>query len=148
MNIVLHFTAYGRPAPQGSKRHVGKGIMVESSKHLKPWRDDVKAAAEKAIADQLVTVFPLDGPVSLLVVFTVPKPKSAPKRRKTWPAKMPDLSKLIRSTEDAMTAAGVWTDDARVVEYRYVGKTYPNEGVGSLPVPGVQVWVEVMEDVA
>ena len=26
------------PAPQGSKRHVGKGVMVESCKHVKPWR--------------------------------------------------------------------------------------------------------------
>jgi hypothetical protein len=26
------------PAPQGSKRHVGKGVMVESCKNVKPWR--------------------------------------------------------------------------------------------------------------
>ena len=31
----------GLPAPQGSKRHVGGGIMVESSKRAKPWRQDV-----------------------------------------------------------------------------------------------------------
>lgn len=26
------------PAPQGSKAHVGKGVMVESCKNVKPWR--------------------------------------------------------------------------------------------------------------
>ena len=37
------FTVHGLPAPQGSKRHVGKGVMVESSKYVKPWREAVKA---------------------------------------------------------------------------------------------------------
>ena len=34
----------GIPAPQGSKRHVGHGIMIENSKRVKPWRQDVKEA--------------------------------------------------------------------------------------------------------
>jgi hypothetical protein len=28
------FTVLGKPAPQGSKRHVGKGVMIESSKQV------------------------------------------------------------------------------------------------------------------
>ena len=35
----------GVPAPQGSKRHIGHGIMIENSKKVKPWRQDVRAAA-------------------------------------------------------------------------------------------------------
>jgi len=38
--------------------------------------------------------------------------ENAPRR----PAKMPDLSKLVRATEDALTDAGLWRDDAQVVE--------------------------------
>lgn len=34
----LHFEIPGRPAAQGSKRHVGGGRMIEQSKYLKPWR--------------------------------------------------------------------------------------------------------------
>ena len=34
----------GVPAPQGSKRHVGGGRLVESSKKVKPWRRAVNAA--------------------------------------------------------------------------------------------------------
>ena len=36
----LTFTAYGIVAGQGSKRHVGNGVMIEQSKRVKPWRDD------------------------------------------------------------------------------------------------------------
>ena len=57
----------------------------------------------------------------------------------------PDLSKLARSTEDALTAAGIWTDDARVVEYGLLAKRYPNEGRGSLEAPGVLITIERMD---
>jgi crossover junction endodeoxyribonuclease RusA len=33
---TIVFTVPGKPAPQGSKRHVGRGIMVESSNHVAP----------------------------------------------------------------------------------------------------------------
>ncbi len=106
---AVSFHVVGLPAPQGSKRHVGNGIMVESSKAVKPWRE---AVVHAALA--LRPPVPLDGPLGLRVAFTLPKPKSATKAR--WaPDRKPDLSKLVRSTEDAMTVAGIWTDDARVI---------------------------------
>jgi hypothetical protein len=40
------FTVYELPAPQGSKRHVGNGRMIESSTKVKPWRQAVIAAAK------------------------------------------------------------------------------------------------------
>ena len=50
----------GMPAPQGSKRHVGNGIMIENSKRVKPWRQDVKEAALEhyhgEIIDQAVEI--------------------------------------------------------------------------------------------
>lgn len=133
MKIVV----YGAPAPQGSKRfmgvHGGKGVMKESSAKVKPWRQDVKAAAEAVIAlRNLVPWEPMDGPLLMVVVFTLPAPKSLPKRRPSYPSKVPDLSKLVRSTEDALTAAGVWKDDARVVECRAL-KTYPAGTLGAHP---------------
>lgn len=53
--------AYGTPAPQGSKRHVGRGVMIESSKNLKPWREAVKYAALAAKPD-VDAYFPKRGP--------------------------------------------------------------------------------------
>lgn len=142
MNI-LEIVVYGRPAPQGSKRHVGGGRMIESSKHVKPWRDDVKAAAETWLAQRRPWT-PLDGPIAVRMVFTLPKPLSAPKRRRTWPHRIPDVSKLIRSTEDALTAAGVWADDARVVEYDRAAKVYPGEDPEALESPGARITIRLL----
>ncbi len=136
-SMTLQIVVRGQPAPQGSKSFKGlsksgHGILVESSKKVKPWRQDVKAAAEAAIGEAQ----PLDGPLVVSMVFTLPKPKSAPKTRRTWPMRTPDLSKLVRSTEDALTDAGVWADDARVVKC-VAEKCYPGEGAqNGLPVPG------------
>lgn len=43
--MIVEFFASGTPAPQGSKRHVGRGIMIESSRKVRPWRAAVVAAA-------------------------------------------------------------------------------------------------------
>lgn len=118
--------------------------MIEMSPHVKTWREDVKAAAEKAIADTGHVRF--EGPVSVRMIFTVQKPKSRPKTRRTWPDGMPDLSKLVRATEDALTAAGVWRDDARVVEYTRAAKVFPGEDPEAMEVPGVRITVQSLAE--
>ena len=80
---------------------------------------------------------PIDGPVSVKVAFTLPKPKSA--RKGAVPSKKPDLDKLVRSTFDALTDAGVWRDDSQVVSLQ-ASKVYPN-GLGGLGVPGAIIIV-------
>lgn len=136
---MVSLVVYGCPAPQGSKRFVGmkagRGIMVESSAKVKPWRQDVKAEALRVKAGAPA----LDGPLSVRMVFTVPKPASAPKRRRTFAMRKPDLSKLIRSTEDALVDAGLIADDARIVEYARVAKVFPGEDVEALESPGVRI---------
>ena len=144
--MSLTIIAYGSPAPQGSKKFVGlaksgRGILAESSKKVRPWRQDVKAAA-LAVRDGAE---PMDAPVRVRMVFTMPKPASAPKRKRTFPCRMPDLSKLARSTEDALTEAGIWRDDARVVEYSRLAKVYPGEDPESLDAPGVRIVVELLD---
>jgi Holliday junction resolvase RusA-like endonuclease len=134
----IQFSVIGTPAPQGSKRHVGRGIMVESSQKVKPWRLAVVTAAREAMAGMDAPVF--DEAVSVNLAFTLPKPASAPKRRTTWPSRKPDIDKLTRSTLDALTDAGMLADDARVVRL-YATKDYPGEGQCPLDVPGVVVRV-------
>ncbi|MFN7782282.1 MAG: RusA family crossover junction endodeoxyribonuclease [Lysobacterales bacterium] len=114
MNI-LQFTVHGIPAPQGSKRHIGRGVMIESSKKVKPWREAVKWAALEAMRPHQGK---LDGPLLMRVHFYLPRPKAA--KAAVACHKMPDLSKLIRATEDAITEAGCWADDARVVEVQAI----------------------------
>lgn len=136
----MTITVYGTPAPQGSKKFVGttkagRGILVESSKKVKPWRQDVREAAIKAMggAGKGIT-----GPVVAVMVFTVQKPKSAPKTRRTWPDRKPDLSKLVRSTEDALIEAGAMEDDARIISCSS-SKVFPGEGANALAVPGATI---------
>jgi crossover junction endodeoxyribonuclease RusA len=133
--MTLTIKVYGIPGPQGSKSFKGMrgghAIMVESSKKVKPWREAVKWAAREAMAGSVA----IKGPVDVDMIFTLPKPSSAPKRRLTFPDRKPDLSKLVRSTEDALTDAGAWEDDARVIRC-VSGKRYPNEGIDALDSPG------------
>lgn len=143
---VIRLTVRGTPAPQGSKSFkgmskAGRAILTESSKKVRPWRQDVKAAAE-ALRERTGAA-PIDGPVVVSMVFTLQKPASAPKRRRTYPMRTPDLSKLARSTEDALTDAGIWADDARVIEYSRLAKVYPGEDPHALDTPGVVI--EIME---
>lgn len=156
---IFALEVLGRPAPQGSKRHVGNGVMLEMSKYVRPWRQDVRAAAETLLARVDRTLFPLDGPLLVDMVFSVARPKghyrtgrNAHLLRDTAPARpqgMPDLSKLTRSTEDALTSAGVWKDDARVVEYGRLAKIYADsDDPDALSAPGAVIRVRVLPALA
>ncbi len=109
---AVRLTVYGVAAPQGSKRHVGGGRMVESSKKLKPWRESVSAAAQGWCLRHRGFA-PFDEPLALAATFYLPRPKTAPKRV-LWPAKTPDADKLARGICDALTGI-IYADDARIV---------------------------------
>lgn len=104
---VIVFVA-GSPAPQGSKKYLGNGIMVESSKAVKPWRVDVAWTVREYFPT------PLDGAVRLELEFVMPRPKSAPKKSTPAAIKRPDLDKLVRAVMDAITGVVV-VDDSQVV---------------------------------
>jgi len=139
---TIELRVYGMPAPQGSKAFKGMAgghaILVESSKKVKPWRQDVKQAVVDAGHPHI------SGPVVVDMIFTLPKPKSAPKRRVTYPATRPDLSKLVRSTEDALTDVGLWEDDSRVVRC-FAYKVYPGEHCYALESPGAVIIVKALD---
>ena len=144
MTIVVR----GLPAPQGSKAFKGMAgghaILQESSKKVKPWREAVKAAALDACGiDQQSTraITCIRGPVDVQMIFTMPRPKSA--KAGARPGSRPDLSKLIRSTEDALTDVGVWEDDSRVVRVVAM-KIFAGQHGDSLPVPGCVIRIEPM----
>lgn len=99
----------GIPAPQGSKRHVGNGILIESSKRVGPWR----AVVALTVGEQTTTV--LDGPVRIELQFVMPRPKATPKRSTPPAVKKPDLDKLTRAVLDAITGVS-YRDDSQVVD--------------------------------
>lgn len=137
MTRTLSFQVNGIPAPQGSKRHVGRGILIESSKKVKPWREDVRASALAAMTDDWQ---PIDSPVEVWVTFYLPAPKTLPKRV-YYPTKRPDADKLARSTLDALTSAGVYLDDSKVTDL-HVLKRYVGRNVMDVTIPGAHIDVE------
>lgn len=132
---MLDFFAEGTPVPQGSKNAYvrgGRAVLVDANPRLKAWRSAVRSAAEAAIAEAGWET--LDEPCRVYLGFTMPRPK-----RPRWglPAVKPDLDKLTRAVFDALTDAGVWRDDSRVVSMEVAKRSADDEGA----VPGV--WVEV-----
>jgi Holliday junction resolvase RusA-like endonuclease len=140
----MEIIVYGKPSPQGSKKYVGKnskgaGIILNTSPGLIPWRNEVCLAAEREL-DRIGRPAPFSGPVQVIYVFTFMRPKSTSRSKRLHPSVAPDLSKIVRATEDALTDAGVWKDDALVVDFM-ARKRYANEDVWSLDRPGARIEV-------
>ncbi|MGZ4610442.1 MAG: RusA family crossover junction endodeoxyribonuclease [Actinomycetes bacterium] len=137
--MPVTFTVYGDPRPQGSKRHVGRGILVESGgQAFHDWRYDMTCAAREAMSARQ----PLTGPVEVRATFSLKRPASA-KKAGAYHAKRPDLDKLLRALLDALQASGVVEDDGQVARL-LVTKTYPGELVSSPRLPGVRVDILVL----
>lgn len=122
MREELYFTAFGTPRPQGSKRHIGNGRMIEAS-DVKPWR--------KAIADAVFRAYVATGderqftePVVVWATFFLPRPKSV---KRLLPSVPPDLDKLCRALGDALSIdSTALADDSLIVRWN-VSKVYADE---------------------
>ena len=122
---VISFQVHGLPIPQGSTRAWvvnGKPIITSSAKGLATWRRLVADVAQDYAPKE-----PWEGPVGIELHFGLPKPKSAPKRRRVWPDKRPDLDKLTRAVLDALTYV-VFADDSQVIDIQ-ASKDYGAPGV-------------------
>lgn len=135
----LSFRIDGLPAPQGSKRHIGNGRMIEASKKVGPWR----AAVLEAVAP--LSFEPFSGSVGIEIVFWLEKPKSVKRDLPTVP---PDLDKLVRGLFDALTLASVWTDDAIVIEVKswkfYADQEQPGASVRIYQLDNWDVVLEIL----
>ncbi len=125
----------GLPKPAGSKRVflVGKDrrpVVTDACKQGPDWRATVQHAIARAY-----TGAPLAGPLELSLYFTVPRPgghlgrtgklrPSAP----PYPARKPDVTKLVRAVEDAATGL-LWHDDAQIVSQTACKRYGPKPGV-------------------
>lgn len=124
--LALRFEVIGTPQQRGSKKPCRRGnsgtiILVDSNKKSIAWMDSVRTAAHEAWGRQL-----LNEPLALGCEFYFRRPKvhyrtgrNAHLMRADAPvhhAKSPDIAKLMRCLEDALTGV-VWTDDKLVVGY-------------------------------
>ncbi len=128
----------GHAAPQGSKRHVGGGVLVESSKRVRPWRTDVREALCRR-SGQPLRVFP--GAVSVGIEFIMPRPKSGPRSKPGAHCDgPPDLDKMARAVLDGLESSGVITNDSRVVQFHRLAKRLADPG----ETPGAYIEIRSM----
>ena len=128
--MTVSFFVPGTPAQQGSKRYVGKGIMIDTNSQLKSWRG--------AVAQACPMEAPLNGPIRLYLEFCYCRPKSHYGSKNKEPylkpdaplykTSAPDLDKPIRAIGDALTGVA-YVDDAQVAEL-HVKKTYTCQQAG------------------
>lgn len=121
MKKEVTFFVPGTPIPQGSKTAYvrgGRAVLVEANKNHKAWRDKVaEYAAPYAGA------FGKHVPVRACYTYVFRKPKSV-KDRPHHVVK-PDVDKLDRCLNDALTKAGVIHDDAQIIgHFGEDGKKY------------------------
>jgi Holliday junction resolvase RusA-like endonuclease len=124
----IEFTVYGTPQPGGSKRALpfrypngAIGARVtDANPEAASWKTCVMDAARQAYDGPII-----DGPLIVTMVFYFLRPAGHyGQGRNTGqikasspvaPHRRPDVLKLARSTEDALTGQ-VWRDDAQTVE--------------------------------
>lgn len=146
---VITFFVPGVPAPGGSKTarafvKNGKPFAVvhdAGGKKNKNWRSIVALCGRDAFKRPL-----LDEPLRVEVMFHMPRPKAhfhtgrrAGELRADAPkfhTNAPDVLKLMRSTEDALTGI-IWRDDKLIVDEQ-ITKPYSDK-------PGATIRVSVLE---
>ena len=139
----VSFRVYGVAQPAGSKKAIvrgGRALVIDDNAKATPWKKRVAEHAALAIRGR----DPLEGALVFRAEFHLPRPKghlgarglvkpSAPAR----PIVRPDVLKLARAVEDALTGV-VYADDAQIVT-EVIEKHY------ALSAPYVDVAVEVEE---
>ena len=127
----VSFVVYSRAAPQGSKTYLGQGRMKESSKRVKPFRADVKAAAMDV---PLPKDWPMEAPMRVGYRFHFARPKthltskgaltkSAPEEATSHG--LGDIEKLARAVNDALSGV-LFKDDRQVIEM-HLAKSYDDQ---------------------
>ncbi len=140
MALIVAFFVPGLPQPGGSKKSFQRpgmkfAAIVDANPKAKDWKAIVGWNARMVFKQP-----PLREPLNVTMTFIrswrksdlkkdgTPKPHIQP-----FPMSRPDVLKLARSTEDALTGI-IWVDDAQTVDM-HLKKRYGYE-------PGVRVVVE------
>lgn len=106
--ITTHsFFIPGIPRPQGSKRYIGNGRLIEQSKQLPAWRQQVARFAKQYCTQQF------ESEVHLTLGFVMPRPA---RMKRTLPmTARPDVDKLARAVLDGLTGVA-FGDDSQVTQ--------------------------------
>ncbi len=132
MNNPIDFFVPGKPVSKGNIRSFqvkGRTVYVDGNKSLKSWE-----ALARMIIREVMPKKPWDGAIEVEATFYFQEPKGTPKCRKGKLAmtKKPDIEKIARALNDAMTGL-IYVDDSQITCLR-LKKRYDD-------APGVHVFV-------
>jgi len=103
---------------QGNRTFTGRSVAIDANPKAGAWKGELRSAAREQYSGPL-----LDGPLGVEIVIFVTRPAGHSGKRgllpsaPAFPATRPDVLKLARGIEDALTGV-LWTDDARIVTER------------------------------
>ena len=123
----ISITVLGEPSPEGSTRSfyipkLNRTVTThQNQSRLNSWRNRVATEAQNVLCEcdwtsDRTSAYTLD------VDFVLPRPPSVPAHRRIHPTVKPDVDKLVRAINDALTGI-LFPDDCQVVSIR-VTKNY------------------------
>lgn len=136
---VLVLDVAGLPVTKGSLvpiklrkgARAGETVIVEQTRaKLTPWLRAIKTAGKTLAADRLPDG-PIDGPVAMMLVFRLPRPKARRGPWRAWPVGRGagDVDKLARAILDGLTGS-VIGDDSQVTDLMALKRYWPPDQQG------------------
>lgn len=123
---MISFTVYGQAEPAGSKRAfvvAGKARVTDANRKSAPWKQEVASKGAEAMAtwNSNLRMPMLEGALEVWFTIYVPRPQGHFGKRgnllpsaRPYPTVKPDLLKLARGLEDALTGI-CWRDDSQII---------------------------------
>lgn len=127
MTDSIEFHVLGEPSPEGSTRafyipKLNKTVTTHQNQSaLDAWRNRVATEAQNVLLER-EWLSDNASSYSVAVLFVLPRPPSVPRHRRIMPTVKPDIDKLLRAINDALTGI-LWPDDCQVVS-AYARKEY------------------------
>jgi len=145
------FEVFGTPQPAGSKKAFGfrrrdgrvGATVVDDNRKSRPWKTLVSETAAKVHPGPL-----LDGPLAVWFLFEVPRPKGHFGKRGLLPSApnlptvRPDVLKLARAVEDALTGV-LYRDDSQIV-HEVLMKRFGERARLLVTVKSLEAWASPM----
>lgn len=120
---MITFFAHGEPKAQPRPRAFSRNgkAHVYDAKTAEGWKGQIAIAAMNCRPAK-----PLEGPISLDILFYFPRPKRLETKKGlsvVYHTDKPDADNCAKAVMDCLTQLGFWKDDAQVVTLR-VEKCY------------------------
>lgn len=126
----LSFVVLGEPTPEGSTRAyyikaLDRTVTThQNKKGLEAWRNRVATEAQRALEGREWKCDSASA-YTVNVDFVLSRPASVPEHRRIHPTVKPDIDKLVRAINDALTSI-LFADDCQVVSMTMT-KDYSDE---------------------